>query len=89
VYAGEADVLNMALCGKTAKEWRDDNPKEKGNVGDCSNVSQLVCLSNLESLNAILVEEKNQHAKRLEKLNQVAIRQMKILLCDNSIEKLQ
>jgi len=88
VYADEADVLNMALFGKTAKEWRDDNPNEKGNIRDCSNVSQLVCLSNLESLNAILIEEGIQQARRLEKLNQVAIRQMKILLCDNSIEKL-
>jgi hypothetical protein len=53
IYATEADVLNMALFGKTAKQWRDQNPNEKGNIRDYANVSQLVCLSNLENLNAV------------------------------------
>ncbi len=88
VYANEADVLNMALFGKTAKQWRDQNPKEKGNIRDYANVSQLVCLSNLENLNAVFINEGYPQNKRLEKLNQIAIQQMKILVEDHSIKKL-
>jgi hypothetical protein len=58
IYATEADVLNMALFGKTAKQWREQNPKEKGNIRDYANVSQLVCLSNLENLNAVFINDK-------------------------------
>ncbi len=79
VYANEADVLNMALFGKTAKQWRDENPKEKGNIRDFANVSQLVCLANLENINAIWINEKISQADRLRKLNQIAIKQMKLL----------
>ncbi len=80
VYANEADILNMALFGKTAKQWRDKNPDKKGNIRDYANVSQLVCLSNLESLNAVFINEGMKQSERLEKLNQIAISQMKILL---------
>jgi hypothetical protein len=87
VYASEADVLNMALFGKTAKQWRDENPNKKGNVRDYSNVTQLVCLANLENLNAVFINEGLIQSERLRKLNQIAISQMKILL-NNSSSKL-
>ncbi len=80
VYANEADVLNMALFGKTAKQWRDENPDKKGNVRDYANVSQLVCLANLENLNAVFIQEAMSQGARLQKLNQIAMSQMKILL---------
>ncbi len=80
IYASEADVLNMALFGMTAKEWRKNNPDKKGNVRDYANVSQLVCLSNLESLNAVLINDGIEQPQRLEKLNRIAINQMKILI---------
>jgi hypothetical protein len=89
LYANEADVLNMALFGMTAKQWRDENPNEKGNIRDYSNVSQLVCLTNLESLNAVFINEGVQQSERLQKLNQIAISQMKILLIDSSIDRLE
>jgi hypothetical protein len=89
VYANEADVLNMALFGKTAKQWRDENPGKKGNIRDYANVSQLVCLSNLENLNAVFINEGMPQPERLAKLNQIAISQMKILLSDDDhIKKL-
>jgi hypothetical protein len=88
VYANEADVLNMALFGKTAKQWRDENPDEKGNIRDYANVSQLVCLANLENLNAVLIDENVAQPERLKKLNQIAINQMKILLSDDNTRKL-
>ena len=80
IYASEADVLNMALFGMTAKEWRKNNPDKKGNVRDYANVSQLVCLSNLESLNAVLINDGIEQPQRLEKLNRIAINQMKVLI---------
>lgn len=83
VYANEADVLNMALFGMTAKEWRDANPDLKGNIRDYANVSQLVCLSNLENLNAVFINEGVPQAKRLAKLNTIAISQMKVLTEDH------
>ncbi len=79
VYANEADVLNISLFGKTTKQWREENPKEKGNMRDFANVSQLVCLVNLENMNAIWINEKIPQADRLKKLNQIAIDQMKLL----------
>jgi hypothetical protein len=88
IYASEAEVLNMALFGKTAKQWRDANPKEKGNIRDYTNVSQLVCLANLENLNAVFINEGYEQSLRLEKLNQIAIQQMRILLEDRSVKKL-
>ena len=89
VYANEADVLNMALFGKTAKQWRDENPKEKGNIRDYANVSQLVCLANMENLNAVFINDGYEQQIRLEKLNQIAISQMNILLKDSTIKKLK
>ena len=79
VYASEADVLNMALFGMTARQWRENHPDLKGNIRDYANVSQLVCLSNLENLNAHFIREKISQAKRLQKLNHIAIRQMQLL----------
>ena len=89
VYASEADVLNVALFGKTAKQWRDANPTEKGNIRDYANVGQLVCLSNLENLNAVFINEGYKQSQRLEKLNQIAIQQMKILVQDTSVKMLK
>lgn len=89
IYANEADLLNMALFGKTAKQWRDENPASSGNIRDYADISQLVCLSNLESLNAHLIQEKLSQAMRLEKLNTIAIHQMKLLVTDTSIKKIE
>ena len=88
VYANEADVLNMALFGKTAKQWRDENPGKKGNIRDYANVSQLVCLVNLENLNAVFINEGLPQGERLKKLNQIAIEQMKILVQDHAVKML-
>ena len=88
VYASEADVLNMALFGKTAKHWRDANPDKKGNIRDYCNVTQLVCLANLENLNAVFINDGLEQSDRLVKLNQIAISQMKILLDDKSVKML-
>jgi len=79
VYANEADVLNMALFGKTAKEWRDLNPDKKGNMRDYAQINELICLSNLENINALLINENISQQNRLMKLNQIAIQQMLIL----------
>lgn len=89
VYASEADVLNMALFGMTAKQWRDSHPELKGNIRDYANVSQLVCLSNLENLNAVFISEGMSQAERLAKLNAIAISQMEILTQDHRIEALE
>jgi hypothetical protein len=88
VYATEADVLNMALFGMTAKDWREKNPGRKGNVRDDADVSQLVCLSNLENLNALFIRENVPQAQRLRKLNQIAIHQMRLLTDNPSIKRL-
>lgn len=88
VYANEADVLNMALFGITAKKWREINPKLKGNMRDYADIAQLVCLSNLESLNAEMIESGLPQTERLKKLNNSAIRQMKSLAASNSVRKL-
>jgi hypothetical protein len=89
IYASEADVLNMALFGMTAKQWRDSHPGEKGNIRDYADVSQLVCLSNLENLNALFIQEKRPQAERLGKLNQIAIQQMRLLLDDTRVKRLE
>ena len=88
VYASEADVLNVALFGQTAKEWRNANPDLKGNIRDYANVSQLVCLSNMESINAVFINEGLPQAERLKKLNEIAINQMKVLTDDAKIAQL-
>lgn len=80
VYASEADLLNVALFGVTAKQWRDANPEQKGNMRDHANVHQLVCLANLESMNAHFIAEGLPQAERLQKLNELAIRQMRVLI---------
>ena len=79
----------MALFGMTAKEWREANPDLKGNIRDYANVSQLVCLSNLENLNAVFINEGMSQAERLAKLNAIAISQMKILTEDHRILRLE
>ncbi len=83
VYAEEADVLNMALFGMTAKEWREKNPNKKGNIRDYASINELICLANLENTNSIFINEGMQQSQRLYKLNQIAISQMKILTKDN------
>jgi len=80
IYANEADVLNMALFGKTAKQWRDANPDKKGNIRDFANLEQLVVLSNMESTNALLIHQGLTQSERLLQLNQMAISQMKSLV---------
>jgi hypothetical protein len=78
-YASEADILNVALFGQTAKEWRDSNPQLKGNMRDIASIEQLLVLANMESLNAELIHMNLTQAERLAKLNEVAIRQMQVL----------
>ena len=85
VYADEADVINVALFGKTAKEWREANPNLKGNIRDYTDILHLVVLSNLEVLNANMIEDKINQRKRLIKLNNIAIRELEILMKNNNI----
>jgi hypothetical protein len=89
VYASEADVLNVALFGMTAKQWRDANPELKGNIRDYANVSQLVCLSNMENLNAVFIGDGVPQNERLKKLNAIAISQMKLLTEDHRVSALE
>ncbi|MDF9829701.1 KilA-N domain-containing protein [Parabacteroides sp. PF5-6] len=79
VYASEADVLNMALFGITARQWRDTNPDKKGNIRDYATINELICLSNMENINAVLINEQVPQSDRLLKLNQIAIQQMRVL----------
>ncbi len=79
IYANEADVLNVALFGITAKEWREANPDMKGNIRDYATINQLICLSNMENLNAVFINEGIPQRERLIKLNQIAIQQMAVL----------
>ena len=79
IYANEADVLNVALFGMTAKEWRDAHPEDKGNIRDYATINQLICLSNMENLNAVFIHESMPQGERLQKLNQIAIQQMTVL----------
>lgn len=79
MYASEADVLNMALFGKTAREWRDENPDKKGNIRDYATINELICLSNMENINAVFIADGMPQSERLKKLNQIAISQMKVL----------
>ena len=89
IYANEADLLNVALFGKTAKEWRDENPKEKGNIRDYATLEQLVVLSNMESINALLIRQGLPQGERLVQLNGVAITQMRSLTSNRDFKKLQ
>lgn len=79
VYADEADVLNVAIFGKTAKQWREENPELKGNIRDYATMNELICLSNLENINAVLINDKIPQSERLIKLNQIAIHQISVL----------
>ncbi len=79
IYANEADVLNVAMFGMTAKQWRDANPDLKGNIRDYASINELICLSNMENLNAVFIEQGMPQSERLVKLNQIAIHQMSVL----------
>jgi hypothetical protein len=79
IYASEADVLNMALFGQTAKQWRIKNPNLRGNIRDYASINQLICLANMENLNAVMIQEEVAQKERLTKLNRIAIQQMDVL----------
>lgn len=79
IYASEADVLNVAMFGMTAKQWRDAHPNLKGNIRDYASINELICLSNMENLNAVFIEQGMTQPERLIKLNQIAIHQMSVL----------
>ncbi|MBK8352593.1 MAG: KilA-N domain-containing protein [Saprospirales bacterium] len=89
VYANEADILNVALFGITAKEWRDNNPNESGNIRDFATIEQLVVLSNMESINALLIGQSLAQKDRLIQLNKVAISQMKSLTENKAFKKIK
>ncbi|MCK4979014.1 MAG: KilA-N domain-containing protein [Candidatus Delongbacteria bacterium] len=89
VYATEADILNMALFGVTAKQWRISNTDKKGNIRDHANISQLVCLSNLESINSVMIRQGAKQSDRLIQLNDIAISQMTSLVKNKNLKKLK
>ena len=84
IYANEADVLNVAMFGMTAKQWREVNADKKGNIRDYATINELICLSNMENLNAVFIDQGLPQGERLIKLNQIAIQQMKILEGDDN-----
>ena len=84
IYAEEADVLNVAMFGMTAKQWREANPELKGNIRDYATINELICLSNMENINAVLINEGIPQGERLVKLNQIAIQQMQVLEGNNN-----
>jgi len=86
-YAEKADVLNVAMFGMTAKQWREANPELKGNIRDYATINELICLSNMENINAVLINDGMPQGKRLLKLNQIAILQMQVFE-DNESRKL-
>ncbi len=88
IYANEADVLNVAMFGMTAKQWRDANPDLKGNILDYASINELICLSNMENLNAVFIEQGMPQQERLIKLNQIAIHQMSVLESGDNDRKL-
>ena len=89
VYANEADLLNVALFGQTAKQWRDAHPDAEGNIRDHAPLEQLVVLTYLESLNSVLIRQGLSQPERLQKLNEIAITQMRTLLSDNNVKRLK
>jgi hypothetical protein len=89
MYASEADVLNVALFGKTARQWRDDNSDKAGNIRDYAALEQLVVLTNLESINAVLIRQGLAQSQRLIKLNEIALSQMKSLLASQTVKRLK
>ena len=88
IYANEADVLNVAMFGMTAKQWREANPDRTGNIRDYATINELICLSNMENLNAVFIEQGMTQGERLVKLNQIAIHQMSVLESGNNDRKL-
>lgn len=88
IYAEEADVLNMAMFGMTAKQWRDANPELPGNIRDYATTIELICLSNMENINAVLINDGVPQGERLIKLNQIAIQQMQVLVKSSSLHLL-
>ena len=88
IYADEADMLNVAMFGMTAKMWREQHPELKGNIRDYASINELICLSNMENLNAVFIKQGIPQGERLIKLNQIAIQQMKVLEGDNNDRKL-
>ncbi len=88
IYANEADVLNVAMFGVTAKQWRETNPDLKGNIRDYATINELICLSNMENLNAVFIEQGMTQSERLVKLNQIAIHQMSVLGSNENDRKL-
>lgn len=89
IYANEADLLNVALFGKTAKQWRDEHLESKGNIRDEATIEQLVILSNIESINAMLIQQQLSQPERLEKLNAIAISQMQSLVTNSNVKQLK
>ena len=89
IYANEADVLNVAMFGMTAKQWREANADKKGNIRDYATINELLCLSNMENLNAVFIDQGLPQSERLIKLNQIAIQQMKVLEDNQSRNLLQ
>ena len=79
IYTNEADVLNVAMFGMTARQWRDANPDKPGNIRDYATINELICLSNMENLNAVFIDQGLPQGERLTKLNQIAIQQMNVL----------
>ncbi len=79
IYASEADVLNVALFGKTHQEWQRENPGLKGNQRDYATINQLICISNMENINAVMINEGIPQPQRLKRLNEIAIHQMRVL----------
>jgi hypothetical protein len=88
VYANEADILNVALFGKTAQKWRKANPEKEGNIRDYANIEQLVVLSNMESINAVFIRQGLSQSERLVQLNKIAINQMTSLVNSIQLKKL-
>lgn len=88
IYADEADMLNVAMFGMTAKMWREQHPELKGNIRDYASINELICLSNMENLNAVFMDQGIPQGERLVKLNQIGIQQMKVLEGDNNERKL-
>ena len=84
IYANEADVLNVAMFGLTAKQWREANAEKKGNIRDYATINELICLSNMENINAVFIDQGLSQSERLIKLNQIAIQQMKVLEGDDN-----
>ena len=87
IYANEADVLNVAMFGMTAKQWREANPELTGNIRDYATINELICLSNMENLNAVFIEQGMPQSKRLVRLNPIAIHQMSILESGNNYSR--